>query len=197
MPLPLFMVAEFLYDNVGDNPTFELYLQELVTVAQKLKNVNNLEQSYMDLMPQSCISKTRELLNSHVGRANWYRNSHLLWRIEYNRPKIENHTIGSLRSILNICPAFKTPRFVKHAGLCFWFLIIYCNLNSFRVSVWEFSRYLVCNSALILSSPVKRLGETFCWLMPNPKPERPTKIHSVHGLHWRILAFFSVLVLID
>lgn len=70
MPLPLFMVAEFLYDNVGDNPAFELYLQELVTVAQKLKNVNNLEQSYMDLMPQSCISKTRELLNSHVGRAN-------------------------------------------------------------------------------------------------------------------------------
>ncbi|KAJ5792551.1 uncharacterized protein N7503_008529 [Penicillium pulvis] len=69
MPLPLFMVAEFLYDNVGDNPAFELYLQELVTVAEKLKNVNNLEQSYMDLMPQSCISKTTELLNSHVGRA--------------------------------------------------------------------------------------------------------------------------------
>ncbi|KAJ5541001.1 hypothetical protein N7494_006077 [Penicillium frequentans] len=68
MPLPLFLVAEFLYDNVGDNPAFELYLQELVTVAQKLKNVNNLEQSYMDLMPQSCISKTTELLNSHIGR---------------------------------------------------------------------------------------------------------------------------------
>jgi hypothetical protein len=67
MPLPLFLVAEFLYDNVGENQAFGLYLQELVTVAQKLKNVNNLEQSYMDLMPQSCISKTTELLNSHAG----------------------------------------------------------------------------------------------------------------------------------
>lgn len=67
MPLPLFLVAEFLYDNLGENPDSELYLQKLITIAQKLKNVNNLEQSYMDLMSGSCIAKTKELLNSHAG----------------------------------------------------------------------------------------------------------------------------------
>ncbi|KAJ5646980.1 hypothetical protein N7490_003352 [Penicillium lividum] len=66
MPLPLFLVAEFLYDNVAENQAFGSYLRELVAVGYKLKNVNNLEQSYMDLMSQSCISKTTEVSNSHA-----------------------------------------------------------------------------------------------------------------------------------
>ncbi|KAK9319018.1 fungal-specific transcription factor domain-containing protein [Lipomyces orientalis] len=63
MPIPLFLSAEFLYDNRSGHEPFYLRLQEMVDVFRELKNVNNHEQSYIDLLPQSCISTSTKLLN--------------------------------------------------------------------------------------------------------------------------------------
>jgi hypothetical protein len=49
------------------NEAFQPRLQELFHVLRELKNVNNPEQSYLDLLPRSCISKTAELFNHSVG----------------------------------------------------------------------------------------------------------------------------------
>lgn len=66
MPLPLFFTAEFLYDNVSTNESFRRVLGDLADVLRGLKNVNNHEQSYLDLLPRSCVSKSAELLNYGV-----------------------------------------------------------------------------------------------------------------------------------
>ena len=63
MPIPLFFSAEFLYDNLSGHDFFRLRLQELLDIFGRLKNVNNHEQSYVNLLPQSCVSKTTKLLN--------------------------------------------------------------------------------------------------------------------------------------
>jgi hypothetical protein len=62
--MPLFFIAEFLYDNLSSHESFHLRLQELVDIFRELKNGNNHEQSYLDLLPESCISKSTELLNN-------------------------------------------------------------------------------------------------------------------------------------
>ncbi|KAH8690305.1 fungal-specific transcription factor domain-containing protein [Talaromyces proteolyticus] len=67
MPIPLFFCAEFLYHNMHRGEPFQLRLQELFHIFRELKNVNSHEKSYLDLLPQSCISKTNELFN-HISR---------------------------------------------------------------------------------------------------------------------------------
>ncbi|PYH99024.1 hypothetical protein BO71DRAFT_446885 [Aspergillus ellipticus CBS 707.79] len=64
MPIPLLVCAEFLYDNNSKDEAFRLHIEELIYTFGQLKNVNNHEQSYLDLIPRSCISKTTELLNN-------------------------------------------------------------------------------------------------------------------------------------
>lgn len=76
MPFPLFLSAEFLYENVSSHESFHLRLQELADVLRELKNVNNLEQSYMDLLPRSCISKSAKLL-THSAQVSDPVNYHL------------------------------------------------------------------------------------------------------------------------
>ncbi|KAH7234145.1 hypothetical protein B0J15DRAFT_517419 [Fusarium solani] len=66
MPIPLFICAEFLYDNSSKHESFHQCLQELVSIFYGLTNVNNHEQSYVDLLPRSCISKTKELLKHGI-----------------------------------------------------------------------------------------------------------------------------------
>lgn len=61
MPIPLFLSAEFLYNNRFSNELFLLRLRELVDIFRELRNVNNHEQSYMDLLPKSCISTSTEM----------------------------------------------------------------------------------------------------------------------------------------
>lgn len=70
MPLPLFLTAEFLYDNVPTCESFRRVLGDLADVLRGLRNVNNHEQSYLDLLPRSCISKSAELLNYSTGATN-------------------------------------------------------------------------------------------------------------------------------
>ncbi|KAF5865671.1 hypothetical protein ETB97_002643 [Aspergillus alliaceus] len=69
MPMPLFICAEFLYDNIHNGESFRLHLQELFHIFRELKNINNHQQSYLDLLPQSCISKTNELFNYTINGA--------------------------------------------------------------------------------------------------------------------------------
>ncbi|CRL26625.1 Transcription factor, fungi [Penicillium camemberti] len=66
MPIPLFLCAEFLYDGVHTGEPFQSRLQELFHILRELKNVNNHEQSYLDLLPRSCISKTNDLFSHSV-----------------------------------------------------------------------------------------------------------------------------------
>ncbi|RSL62831.1 hypothetical protein CEP53_004607 [Fusarium sp. AF-6] len=67
MPIPLFICAEFLYENSSKDDAFRQCLQELISIFYGLTNVNNHEQSYVDLLPRSCISKTKELLKHDIG----------------------------------------------------------------------------------------------------------------------------------
>ncbi|KAI0469733.1 fungal-specific transcription factor domain-containing protein [Xylariaceae sp. FL0804] len=62
MPLPLFLCGEFLYTNRTSHASFELQLQEMIDIFRELRNVNNQEQSYLDLLPQSCIPTSAMLL---------------------------------------------------------------------------------------------------------------------------------------
>ncbi|KAL2844387.1 fungal-specific transcription factor domain-containing protein [Aspergillus pseudodeflectus] len=62
MPLPLFLCAEFLYDRMSTDPAVHLPIQELFDVFSRLRNVNDLEKSYLDLLPRSCLSKTAEMV---------------------------------------------------------------------------------------------------------------------------------------
>ncbi|PWY79120.1 hypothetical protein BO70DRAFT_362897 [Aspergillus heteromorphus CBS 117.55] len=64
MPIPLLVCAEFLYDHCSSDEAFRLHIAELMHTFGQLKNVNNHEQSYLDLIPRSCLSKTANLLNS-------------------------------------------------------------------------------------------------------------------------------------
>lgn len=41
-----------------------MHLHELFDLFRQLKNVNNAKQSYLDLLPLSCISKTAEMLKA-------------------------------------------------------------------------------------------------------------------------------------
>jgi hypothetical protein len=66
MPIPLFSCAEFLYDNMHTSESFQPRIQELFYIFRRLKNVNNHEKSYLDLLPKSCISKTTEMFNNSV-----------------------------------------------------------------------------------------------------------------------------------
>ncbi|KAG8157587.1 hypothetical protein KVR01_012629 [Diaporthe batatas] len=59
-PIPLFICAEFLYADRKTEP-FGSQLKELAQALSQLKNVNKLEQSYLDLLPHSCVSKLTEL----------------------------------------------------------------------------------------------------------------------------------------
>lgn len=63
MPFPLFITAEFLYENLSSQESYASCLQDLIDVLGKLKNVNNQEQTYLDLLPQSCLSKSIDMLN--------------------------------------------------------------------------------------------------------------------------------------
>jgi hypothetical protein len=53
MPIPLFSCAEFLYANMHTSESFQLRIQELFYIFRRLKNVNNHEKSYLDLLPKS------------------------------------------------------------------------------------------------------------------------------------------------
>ena len=61
MPIPLIMSAEFLYNNRSSHESFRSSLSEMFLIFGQLRNVNNEEQSYLDLLPRSCIAKTLEL----------------------------------------------------------------------------------------------------------------------------------------
>ena len=63
MPIPLFVTAEFLYDNLAGDGLCQGLLGELVDIFRDLKNINNLEQCYLDLLPRSCVSKSISLLS--------------------------------------------------------------------------------------------------------------------------------------
>ncbi|KAI2916526.1 transcriptional regulator family: Fungal Specific TF [Aspergillus niger] len=58
MPIPLFICAEFLYSNIHNGISVQSPIQDLFHIFRELKNVNDHEQSYLDLLPRSCISKT-------------------------------------------------------------------------------------------------------------------------------------------
>jgi hypothetical protein len=59
--MPLFLCAEFLYANMHTGEPFQSRLRELFLILRELKNVNNYQESYLELLPRSCISKTSEL----------------------------------------------------------------------------------------------------------------------------------------
>ncbi|KAJ5117295.1 fungal-specific transcription factor domain-containing protein [Penicillium atrosanguineum] len=65
MPIPIFLCAEFLYDDM-QNEAFQMHMQGLFHVLRELKNVNNPDQSYLDPLPRSCISKTADLFSHSV-----------------------------------------------------------------------------------------------------------------------------------
>jgi len=50
MPIPLILCAEFLYNKRSYHESFSMLLQELLEVFGQLKNVNNPEQSYIQLL---------------------------------------------------------------------------------------------------------------------------------------------------
>ncbi|VUC26628.1 unnamed protein product [Clonostachys rosea] len=63
MFIPLFVTAEFLYENRAlEDGAFLVQLQSLVGVFDQLTNVNDHEKSYLDLLSKSCISSSRGVL---------------------------------------------------------------------------------------------------------------------------------------
>ncbi|KAL3456657.1 fungal-specific transcription factor domain-containing protein [Aspergillus heterothallicus] len=66
MPMPLFLCAEYLYSRLHDI-SVHLPIQELFRIFSQLRNVNDPEQSYLDLLPRSCLSKTAELAGFRAG----------------------------------------------------------------------------------------------------------------------------------
>ncbi|KAJ6134559.1 fungal-specific transcription factor domain-containing protein [Penicillium sp. IBT 18751x] len=65
MPIPIFLCAEYLYDGMH-NEAFQMHIQELFHVLRELKNVNNPDQNYLDLLPQSCASKTVDIYRHSI-----------------------------------------------------------------------------------------------------------------------------------
>ncbi|SCO76805.1 uncharacterized protein FRV6_01017 [Fusarium oxysporum] len=63
MSMPLFAAAEFLYEyrDLKDGALLQ-QLRDLVDVLGNLKNVNDYEKSYLDLLPRSCISASLDVL---------------------------------------------------------------------------------------------------------------------------------------
>ncbi|CAH0033972.1 unnamed protein product [Clonostachys rhizophaga] len=70
MPLVLFFCAEFLYNNRTNHDSFRERIQGLMAALSKLHNVNDPEQTYLDLLPRSCISSTSEWLANDTGGIN-------------------------------------------------------------------------------------------------------------------------------
>lgn len=62
MPIPLLLCVEFLYANRGSDAAFNSLLQQLLQIFRKLKNVNNPEQTYIDLLELSCTNTSIELV---------------------------------------------------------------------------------------------------------------------------------------
>ncbi|CAH0044527.1 unnamed protein product [Clonostachys solani] len=62
MFIPLFVTAEFLYENRALGGAFLTQLRSLVSVFGQLTNVNDHERSYLDLLSRSCISSSRGVL---------------------------------------------------------------------------------------------------------------------------------------
>ncbi|CAG9952039.1 unnamed protein product [Clonostachys rosea f. rosea IK726] len=63
MFIPLFVTAEFLYENRAlEDGAFLTQLRSLVGVFGQLTNVNDHERSYLDLLSRSCISSSRGVL---------------------------------------------------------------------------------------------------------------------------------------
>jgi hypothetical protein len=55
------MCAEFVYAEHLEDGAFSVSLHELADALPHLRNVNNLEQSYLDLLPRSCVGKLSTL----------------------------------------------------------------------------------------------------------------------------------------
>ncbi|CAL5869508.1 uncharacterized protein PFLUO_LOCUS3738 [Penicillium psychrofluorescens] len=55
-----------LATTLRELPFSKLRVQELFHILRDLKNINNHQQSYLDLLPQSCVSKTSELFGLNV-----------------------------------------------------------------------------------------------------------------------------------
>ncbi|CAG9955516.1 unnamed protein product [Clonostachys rosea f. rosea IK726] len=70
MPLVLFFCAEFLYNNRTNHESFRERIQGLMVALSELQNVNDPEQTYLDLLPRSCISSTSEWLENSTGGNN-------------------------------------------------------------------------------------------------------------------------------
>lgn len=62
MPIPLLLCVEFLYANRDSDAAFKSLLQQLLQIFRKLKNVNNPDQSYIDLLELSCTNTSMELV---------------------------------------------------------------------------------------------------------------------------------------
>ena len=63
MAIPLFSTTEFLYLNRNREEKFRVLLQELIDIFSQLRNVNNLEESFIELMSHSCVFTWTDLLN--------------------------------------------------------------------------------------------------------------------------------------
>ncbi|CAI6069307.1 unnamed protein product [Clonostachys chloroleuca] len=70
MPLVLFFCAEFLYNNRTSHESFRERIQGLMVALSELQNVNDPEQTYLDLLPRSCISSTSEWLEDGTDGMN-------------------------------------------------------------------------------------------------------------------------------
>ncbi|CAH0046809.1 unnamed protein product [Clonostachys solani] len=70
MPLVLFFCAEFLYNYRTSHESFRERIQGLIAALSELQNVNDPEQTYLDLLPRSCISSTSEWLEQGTCSSN-------------------------------------------------------------------------------------------------------------------------------
>jgi hypothetical protein len=70
MPMPLFFAAELLYENRNlGNGVFLTQLRPMIEALGNLRNVNDHEKSYLDLLPSSCITASLGVLeHSNTGR---------------------------------------------------------------------------------------------------------------------------------
>ncbi|KAL3442325.1 fungal-specific transcription factor domain-containing protein [Aspergillus insuetus] len=62
MPMPLFLCAEFLYSRMESDGAARTLIQRLFAIFCELKTVSDPDQSYLDLLPRSCVSKTADLV---------------------------------------------------------------------------------------------------------------------------------------
>ena len=71
MSMPLFAAVEFLYEyrDLKDG-AFLQQLRDQVDVLGNLKNVNEYERTYLDLLPRSCISASLDVLRHSEEQRN-------------------------------------------------------------------------------------------------------------------------------